>query len=229
MKADLIARDLITNLKKGKEVENLLQDLASVDPSDLKMQLQNDQARKAFWINLYNAVSLFLLRDDPCIITMHEGRRKFFRNKTITIAGKTINLDFILHHILQKSGKLRLRGLFSSFSDSGFEKMLGIEKPDPRVYFALNCGATSCPPLRVYEEEKIEKQLELATISFLDSKTQYFPEENIVTVSQIFNWYEEDFGKEKGVLEMLRKYEKIPGNATPLIIYNVFNWNPSVN
>ena len=25
---------------------------------------------------------------------------------------------------------------------------------DPRIHFALNCGAKSCPPIRVYTEEK---------------------------------------------------------------------------
>ena len=25
---------------------------------------------------------------------------------------------------------------------------------DPRVHFALNCGALSCPPIRIYAEDK---------------------------------------------------------------------------
>ena len=38
---------------------------------------------------------------------------------------------------------------------------------DPRIRFALNCGATSCPPIRVYASPNLNSQLDRATTSFL--------------------------------------------------------------
>jgi hypothetical protein len=50
-----------------------------------------------------------------------------------------------------------------------------------------------------------------------------------VHVSQLFNWYAGDFGGEKGLLDYLRKYQKIPEESNPMIIYNFYNWSPDIN
>ena len=31
---------------------------------------------------------------------------------------------------------------------------VSLTEVDPRVHFALNCGALSCPPIRIYTEDK---------------------------------------------------------------------------
>ena len=38
---------------------------------------------------------------------------------------------------------------------------------DPRIHFALNCGAKSCPPIRVYSTPNLDSQLNRASASFL--------------------------------------------------------------
>lgn len=35
-------------------------------------------------------------------------------------------------------------------------------KPDPRIHFALNCGARSCPPIRIFTPENLDEGLEAA-------------------------------------------------------------------
>ena len=42
---------------------------------------------------------------------------------------------------------------------------------DPRIHFALNCGAVSCPPIAVYEGESLDEQLDIATEGFLEGNT----------------------------------------------------------
>lgn len=37
---------------------------------------------------------------------------------------------------------------------------------DPRIHFALNCGAASCPPIRVYTPDRLEFGLEAAASAF---------------------------------------------------------------
>lgn len=34
--------------------------------------------------------------------------------------------------------------------------------PDPRVHFALNCGAKSCPPIKTFTAEALDEELRLA-------------------------------------------------------------------
>ena len=38
---------------------------------------------------------------------------------------------------------------------------------DPRIHFGLNCGAKSCPPIRVYSPTNLDSQLNRAAASFL--------------------------------------------------------------
>lgn len=40
---------------------------------------------------------------------------------------------------------------------------------DPRIHFALVCGAKSCPPIKVYTAEALEEGLEAAAAAFCES------------------------------------------------------------
>merc|ERR1719184_519606 len=54
---------------------------------------------------------------------------------------------------------------------------VSLTKLDPRLHFALNCGARSCPPIRIYTEERINSQLEMATESFLSQEVNVVAKE----------------------------------------------------
>ena len=222
-----IAKNFLIEVRQDKSVEELLEQLSILSFDEMKEQLTDDNQKKAFWINIYNAFNIFLLKPNPEIINTQHGRVAHFSSKRITIACQPCTLNFIEHGLLRIS-KIRWgRGYLKKPYISPFEKTFRLSKADSRIHFALNCGAISCPPVRIYDPEKIENQLELAAVSFLDSKIAYYADENIVKVSQIFNWYAGDFGGEKGLLEYLRKYHKIPEDVDPMIIYTLYNWNPS--
>ena len=44
-----------------------------------------------------------------------------------------------------------------------------VEPLDPRIHFALVCGAKSCPPIRVYTPASLEVALEAAAQAFCSS------------------------------------------------------------
>jgi len=229
MNLENLAKDLLTKVQQDLVVEEILDQLSSVSPEEMKVQLTQDNQKKAFWINLYNAINILFLKPDPEIIFTQHGRVLHFSSRKIEVGGHLCSLNFIEHGLLRIS-KIRWgRGYLRKPYISPFEKEFRLSESDPRIHFALNYGATSCPPVRIYDSKKIEKQLELAAISFLDSKISYYAEENIVHVSQLFNWYVGDFGGEKGLLDYLRRYQKIPDEANPMIIYNIYNWNPDIS
>ncbi|MBN2609921.1 MAG: DUF547 domain-containing protein [Bacteroidales bacterium] len=224
-----LAQRLLTGARQENNVEDILEQLSCLTIDEMAEQLTDDNKKKAFWINIYNAFNLLLLKNDPEIINTQDGRILHFSTKKIVIADQPCSLNFIEHGLLRVS-KIRWgRGYLKKPYISIFEKLFRLSTPDPRIHFALNCGAVSCPPIRLYDSEKIEGQLELAAISFLDSKIAYYADENIVKVSQLFNWFAGDFGGEKGILNYLRKYQKIPHDTDPMIIYNIYNWSPAVN
>ncbi|MFO7658765.1 MAG: DUF547 domain-containing protein [Bacteroidales bacterium] len=223
-----LSQRLLTGARQESNIEDILGHLSCLTIDEMAGQLTDDNKKKAFWINIYNAFNLLLLKNDPEIINTQDGRIMHFSTKKIEIAEHPCSLNFIEHGLLRVS-KIRWgRGYLKKPYISLFEKLFRLSAPDPRIHFTLNYGAVSCPPIRVYDSEKIEGQLELAAVTFLDSKIAYYADENIVKVSQLFNWYAGDFGGEKGLLDYLRKYQKIPENTDPMIIYNIYNWSSAV-
>lgn len=89
------------------------------------------------------------------------------------IGGLILTLDEIEHGILRSNAghpaaKKKL------FADDDPKMKLVIPTLDPRIHFALNCGAKSCPPIRIYQSEKLDKQLEIAAKSFCSQVRRFF-------------------------------------------------------
>lgn len=66
---------------------------------------------------------------------------------------------------------------------------------DPRVHFALNCSALSCPPLASvpYEGALLGGQLDTATIGYINDEMNNYLNGNTLYLSRIFSWFSEDF------------------------------------
>jgi hypothetical protein len=66
---------------------------------------------------------------------------------------------------------------------------------DPRIHFAINCAAKSCPPLlnRPFEGEILESQLDSLTQEFINNPKSTFIKNNTLYISKIFDWFKEDF------------------------------------
>lgn len=87
---------------------------------------------------------------------------------------------------------------------------------DPRIHFALNCGANSCPPIGVYSGHQLQRQLQVASNSFLESTVSVGTES--VTLSKLLLWYRSDFGDtDQQVLEKLADIMTNPDVRTALM------------
>ncbi len=69
---------------------------------------------------------------------------------------------------------------------------------EPRIHFAINCAAISCPPLRrdPYVGERLERQLIVAARDFLASPEGLQIEGDTIRASRVFDWFGEDFIEE---------------------------------
>lgn len=74
---------------------------------------------------------------------------------------------------------------------------------DPRIHFALNCGARSCPAIRSYGAGEIERQLELATRSYVSEETTVDRAAGRVTLPKLLRIYRADFGPKDAQLEFV--------------------------
>ena len=124
-----------------------------------------------FYINAYNALAIsgILQGYSP---KNAWGRRKFFKKLEFDVMGEKLTLEAIEHELLRPRG-------------------------DPRIHFAIVCASMSCPRLlsRAYLPETIDLQLHDAAVKFVNDPTRnrFDAKRKIAFVSQIFDWFSEDF------------------------------------
>ncbi|MEM6750005.1 MAG: DUF547 domain-containing protein [Planctomycetota bacterium] len=139
----------------------------------------SEQDRLALLINAYNAYTLQLILESydgdtpPETITALADGKPWDQVK-YAVAGKDYSLNQIEHELI--------RGHFD----------------EPRIHWAVVCAAFSCPPLRAeaYTGPQLEAQLadqERRVLLAGDERFVKTTGDN-AEVTQLFNWYGEDFG-----------------------------------
>jgi hypothetical protein len=118
----------------------------------------------------------------------------------------TFSPDDMEHGILRGNVRPHMHA-FRQFGPFDARRALAFKKADPRVHFALVCGARSCAPIKFYRAGNIDADLETATISFVNSsEVIVIPEEKKLVISMIFKWYEKDFGGRAGVVDFIGRH-----------------------
>ena len=197
--------------------------LAELDSDALASALRSDDQRLTFWLNVYNAYAQILLDRWPG--EYERSRRRFFGHEAIPVAGKWLSLDDLEHGILRGSQSSLGLGYLPRLSPSGFERRHRLEVRDWRIHFALNCGARSCPPIRVAEVERIDDQLDLATASYLEQEVEYDPDSGVVRVPRLMLWYRGDFGGGSGIREILQEFGCVSEGVHPKVRYADYDWS----
>jgi len=151
-------------------LDQYLKILEKVDPKSLP---RNEQF--AFYINAYNAWTIkLILGSYPGIKTIKDlgsFLKGPWKKKIARINGDVITLDDIEHNILRPRFK------------------------DPRVHFAINCAALSCPPLgsTPYIGSRLDSQLDNSVRAFINNSERNYIKGNTLYVSKIFKWFSRDF------------------------------------
>lgn len=174
--------------------------LRAFDPSTLPDQ----NARLAFWINLYNTLVLdgvIALGVQYSVMERRAGIT-FFRQAAYTVGGQRVSCDDIEHGILRAN---RGHPLYPGKQFRSYDPRLKwvIEPFDVRIHFALNCASRSCPPIRAYSPETSDSQLDMATRNFLATDAEILPEENALYLTSIFKWFARDFGGREGIIDFV--------------------------
>jgi len=159
---------------------------------DLRKLEARDQ-RLSFWINIYNTAVIHGVIELGLQKSVKEFPG-FFDRVSYEIGGYRFSLNDIEHGILRGNRRHPYR-LFKPFRKGDPRLEFAVIPMDPRVHFALVCGARSCPPIGFYEAEQIDFQLQLAATSFINSpQVKISPAERTIFISMIFKWYKVDFG-----------------------------------
>ena len=177
-------------------------------------------------MNIYNAYIQLLLLDDPKLFEYRDSwfGYNFFSSPQISIAGHLMSFDDIEHGIMRRSTHKLTMGYMRSFGVHDVEKMFWWNEIDPRIHFALNCGAISCPYIAVYDPDRVEEQLRTTARNYLNETTVYDSERSRAMVTRLMSWFRGDFGGLSGAKEMLKKHGTIPQNSDPRLSFLEYDW-----
>ncbi len=168
---------------KKDALQAYLKRVGEQDPEKLTTR----EARLAFWLNAYNAHTLAgVLAHWPKIQSVSNivPDFGFFKTKDKLVGGKKYALNDIENEVIRPTFK------------------------DPRIHAALNCASASCPPLlaAAFVPEKVEAQLDQVMRAFANDAKRNLITADGVKLSQIFNWYGDDFKPAGGPAKYLAKY-----------------------
>lgn len=191
-------------MKASPEFADYVTQTQRLSQLDLSTTLPDDPHKIAFFVNLYNALTQhgIIVLGPPQSSSIF--RLFFALGVGYTVGQFRLSLNEIENGILR--GNRGIAILPRPFGKNDPKKSLCVSELDPRIHFVLNCGANSCPPVLFLTAENLEQSLSIATIGFLKDSGNFSVDGNTVELSQIFNWYKEDFSSDKedrGVLEWI--------------------------
>lgn len=183
--------------------------------STIPIQNYNRNEQLAFWINLYNALTVSVVAryypvDSIQEIDISPGLFSIgpWGANLITVANTPLSLDDILNRII--------RPIWN----------------DPRTFYAINDASIGAPNLsqEAYKGNTLSSQLNTAAFSYINSLRGVQIIDNQLITSKIYDWYIDDFGgkeelvishielfADKELRKKLLKYKKINGY--------IYNWH----
>lgn len=200
--------DLIADPEVMGNARRTLSEMAAVDPK----VFESFGDRLAFWLNAYNAAVLVAAADayeaSPAF-RVDLDNFSFFDLEAHVVGGRTYSLNQIEHGVI-RGAELHASTYFlpedvkaEIFAEH--DALWGEEAFDPRIHFALNCASSSCPPLlpTAFRGDIVNDQLDAATLAFLTDPDRGAGPDGI---SQLFDFYYDDFEPEGGAEGFIGRY-----------------------
>lgn len=171
-----------------ERLQSYLEYLQTQEPRQL-----NTTEQQAYWINLYNAYTVWLVVDrmrTDNLESIRDIRSGLFtpgpwERKRITIAAQKLSLDDIEHGIL--------RPIFK----------------DRRIHYVLNCASIGCPNLSktAFSAANLEAQMVAAEKDFLSHPRAARMSGSELILSSLFDWYASDFASTtQGIIDYIKPF-----------------------
>lgn len=170
--------------------------------------------QRAFWINLYNALTIEVVLEHYPVASIRDIRISpgLFASgpwgkKLIAVDGESVSLDDIEHRILRPIWR------------------------DPRLHYALNCASLGCPDLQAeaFTKANTEALLDRAGRGFVNHPRAVQVVGGGLRLSSIYVWFREDFGgSDEAVLRHLSTYAEPPlrlALASGRIAEDFYDWS----
>jgi hypothetical protein len=160
----------------------------------------------AHLVNSYNALSMYNVLEAG-IPDSHAGLAKvgFFINRKLLVGGERLSLYDYENDVIRPLG-------------------------EPRVHFALNCMAVSCPilPRKPFNEAGLDAELERETRAFFARPGNFRADHaaRVVYLNEVMSFYAEDFAPAhaRSLLEYANRYAPNPAPADYATRFTPYDW-----
>lgn len=168
-----------------RKLAHYIKELEGLDP-----RTYNRREQEAYWINLYNALTVKLVIDNYPIKSIKDIDGKVFKrgpwdSALVRVAGQLLSLNDIEHRILRPIWK------------------------DYKIHFGLSCASVSCPNLlpTAFTSSNVRPLLKQAGRDYINHPRGVYLKNGKMKASSIFKWYQKDFAKdEKTLLKIFAHY-----------------------
>ena len=190
----------------GEKLDAYIRQLTAIDP-----RTYNKNEQKAYWINLYNALTVDLILEHYPVLSITKIG-PFFSfgpwDQTITrVASQDLTLNDIEHRILRPLWR------------------------DKRIHYAVNCASLGCPDLaaKAFTGSNTDELLEAQTQRFIQQEKGVSWVDGKLVLSRIYDWYGVDFGSSDELMLHIKQYssdlQKIRLRKYTGIPHYQYNWN----
>lgn len=149
--------------------------------------------RFAFWLNAYNRLVRRAIAHWKPAHSVWDVPR-FFERAACRVGPFRLSADDIEHGILRGNRRSPLAAA-PPFGPDDSRQAFGLAV-DPRVHFALNCGARSCPAVRDWNATSLDADLDEAVRTFLTHAVSLKGE--VLSIPEVFRWFAVDFAEFPG-------------------------------
>ena len=164
----------------------------------------NRDEQFAFWVNLYNALTVELVLAHYPVESIKDTAQGWFSfgpwdDVVVSINNNPLTLNNIEHGILRPIWQ------------------------DARIHYVVNCASYSCPdiPVPAMNASRLEQQLNEAAQRYINHpRALAFTDNKTLVLSSIYDWYAEDFGDN---VQTLFAHSKQYANEAVTQRLNTFN------
>jgi hypothetical protein len=158
----------------------------------IRVSALNREEQKAFWVNLYNALTVKVVLDHYPVESIRDIDISpgWFSHgpwgaKLLRVEGEEVSLDDIEHRILRPIWM------------------------DNRIHYAVNCASIGCPNLQPdpFTGDTTEDLIEKGAREYVNHSRGVRLDGNTLILSSIYDWFQEDFGgSETNVIHHILKH-----------------------
>ena len=167
--------DYIALKEDLERMESLIEYFLQLSELDPRTYSKSEQL--AYWINLYNATTVYLVASQSPVKSITDikfANSSAFEVAIANVKDQRLSLNDIRNNILRPIWR------------------------DSRIHYALNCASLGCPNLakNTYRADNVEELLEEGAKAYINHSRGVTIENDQLTVSKIYELYKEDFGSD---------------------------------